>query len=819
MKLCLCSFLIFGLISASADIALLPEKISLAGPEARQQMLALELADGLFAGEATSVEFSSSNQEIVAISSDGVAIPKSNGKATITAKRGTNVARTAVVVSDFDEPWQWSFRHHVLPVISRSECNTGGCHGALAGKGGFRLSLFGYDPEADFRTITREMRGRRIEFSDPGRSLFLTKPTTTLKHKGGKRLTVNSQDYRILADWIANGAAQPRADDETLVSLETFPALSLLKPGDSQQLVVRANYSNGREEDVTRWARFTATDKTVADVDEHGKVSVMGHGEGAITVWFSSRLELARVSVPFPNKISTAAFEKAPKRNQIDEINLAQLQRLNLKPSPRSTDEAFIRRAYIDTIGKLPTPEETRAFLADSNWNKRDTLIHELLERPEFIDYWTYKWADILLITGQKLRPAAVEAYYKWVRSQVEAETPWDEFTRQIVTAKGSSVENGASNFFAVHQDPETMAENVSQAFMSLSIGCAKCHNHPLEKWTNDQYYAFANLFSRVKAKGWGGDARNGDGKRTLYVEPRGELIQPRTGEPQLPAPLDADPILAETTEDRRDVLATWLTSPQNPYFTKAIANRVWANFMGMGLVESVDDLRVSNPASNEELLDALADFVVENDYNLKALMRLILESETYQRSNEVLPENRDDSRFYSRYFPRRLMAEVLSDAISDITKVRDKFTETLNNDGSAAKTEFYQEGTRALQLYDSAVKNYFLSTFGRNKREITCECERSNQPSMVQVLHLSNGGTINDKLGSKDSLLANLMDLDDSALIEEAYLLCLSRGPTPAEMSGFHEIFAETPAKERKLVVEDLFWSLMTSREFLFQH
>jgi hypothetical protein len=436
------------------------------------------------------------------------------------------------------------------------------------------------------------------------------------------------------------------------------------------------------------------------------------------------------------------------------------------------------------------------------------------------VDYWTYKWSDVLLLTGSKLRPPAIAAYDKWLRDRVATNMPWDQLVREIVTARGSSTENGATNFFAVHQDPETMAENVSQAFLSLSIGCAKCHNHPLEKWTNDQYYAFANLFSRVRAKGWGGDARNGDGQRTLYVETRGELIQPRTGQPQPPAPLDAPALNIEDPRDRLEVLAQWLTAPENPYFTRAVANRVWANFMGTGIVESVDDLRMSNPASNEKLLAALAGYLVKQRYDLKSLMRLILTSETYRRSSVPLPENKDDRRHYSRYYPRRLMAEVLSDAISDVTGVRDAFSEILLNDGSTEKVE-YAPQTRALQLRDSAVKNYFLKTFGRNAREITCECGRSNQPSLVQALHLSNGATVNEKLAARSGRITQILATDAAPgqIIEEAYQLCLSRPPSPEQRRKFEELLAAAKPEEKRHAVEDLYWSLLTSREFLFQH
>jgi hypothetical protein len=713
-----------------------------------------------------------------------------------------------------------SFRHDVLPILSKAGCNSGGCHGALAGKGGFRLSLFGYNPEADWLTMTRESRGRRVELSDPGASLILTKPTTALRHKGGKRLTPGSEDYNILAAWITAGCPPPRADDAALVKLEIAPAESLLTKGGSKQLAVKAKYSDGRERDVTRWVKFTSADESVATVDAGGLVNVIGHGEGAVTAWFSSQIVIARVVSPFPQSVPDEVYAGAPRASFIDDLVLEQLRKLRLKPSPAADDATFVRRAFLDTIGRLPTPEEARAFVNDSSPQKHERLADLLLARPEFVDYWTYKWSDVLLLTGSKLRPAAIAAYDKWLRDRVATNMPWDQLVREVVTARGSSTENGATNFFAVHQDPETMAENVSQAFLSLSIGCAKCHNHPLEKWTNDQYYAFANLFSRVRAKGWGGDARNGDGQRTLYVETRGELIQPRTGKPQPPAPLDAPALAMDDVHDRRDALAAWLTAPENPYFTRAVANRVWANFMGTGIVESVDDLRMSNPASNEKLLAALADFLMKQRYDLKSLMRLILTSQTYRRSSVPLPENRDDHRYFSRHYPRRLMAEVLSDAITDVTGVRDSFSEILLNDGSTEKVSYAPE-TRALQLKDSAVKNYFLKTFGRNARDITCECERSNQPSLVQALHLSNGATVNEKLSAKSGRITQVLAADPkpAEIIDEAYQLCLSRPPTAEQRKKFEELLTAAKPEEKRQAVEDLYWSLLTSREFLFQH
>ncbi|MEZ6110063.1 MAG: DUF1553 domain-containing protein [Pirellulaceae bacterium] len=819
-----CCIILCGVSSlqgAEASLALLPSEIKLTGPEASQRLLAQWIRGDEYLGQATeSVEFTTSDPS-VAVVENGVVRPRGNGSAEITVAANGQTATAQVTVEKLEDEHHWSFRNHALPVLAKAGCNSGACHGALAGKGGFRLSLRGYDPDFDHLSIAKQARGRRIELSDPGRSLLLAKPSGAIPHKGGLRFETDSREYQVLAGWIAGGALPPADDDPRLERLEILPPQAVLKTGDRQQILVRAFYSDGHSEDVTRWAKFTSANEAVAKVDDAGLVSVIGNGEGAVTAWFSQQIVISRITSPFPNQVAAELYENSPRRNFIDDLVLEQLQRLNLPPSPPADDAAFLRRVYLDTIGVLPTPDETRAFLKDGGADKRERVIDELLSRPEFVDYWTYKWSDVLMINGTLLRPEAVKAYYQWIRERVATNTPWDQFVREVVTAQGSSYENGATNFYALHQDPETMTENTCQAFLGLSIGCAKCHNHPLEKWTNDQYYAMANLFGRVRAKGWGGDSRNGDGLRTLYVASSGELIQPRTGKPQPPTPLDGQSIAFDAPGDRRQHLADWLTSPENPYFARSITNRVWANFFGVGLVESVDDMRVSNPASNEKLLSAAADYLVEHDFDLKELMRAILQSRTYQRSSEPLPGNADEKRFYARYYPRRLMAEVLLDAISQVTDVPSSFTLVVFPGADKRGTDFYPKGTRALQLYDSAVDSDFLKTFGRNQRRIVCECERSDEPSMVQVLHISNGDTINEKLKSKDSRVTQLLEanLSDDALLDEIYLSALTRFPTDSEKKQLLAELSQAAESERRMLVEDLFWAVLSSREFLFNH
>ena len=817
------SLLLLGALAAAEDVlTLVPAQIQLHGDVDSHRVNVILTSNGQSLGQVENAELVSSDPGIAKIKGRKI-VPVADGEATITATHEGKTATATLKVTGMAAPHRWSFRHDVQPVLAKLGCNSGACHGALAGKGGFRLSLRGYDNAADYHTITREARGRRIELADPGRSLLLAKPTGALAHKGGVRLETDDEEYDMLSGWIAQGAkAKPTSNEEADVShIEVLPEQSLLKMGSQHDLLVLAHYSDGRVRDVTGFAKFSATNEAVATVNEQGTITVMGPGEGAVVAWFASKVKLARVTSPYANEVSNDVFAKAPQANFIDELVLAQLRTLRLPPSPRCDDATFIRRAYIDTIGVLPTVEQTNAFLADSSPDKRTKLIDQLLQRPEFVDYWTHKWSDVLLVNGKLLRPAAVKAYYTWIRKQVEANTPWDDFAREVVTARGKSTDNGATNFYAVHQTPEEMTENVSQAFLGLSIGCAKCHNHPLEKWTNDQYYAMANMFARVRAKGWGGDPRNGDGVRTLILADAGELIQPSTNKPQPPTPLDGEALAFDDTTDRRIALAHWLTADENPYFARAIANRVWANYLGVGLVEQVDDLRLSNPASNEPLLAALADYVVENDYDLKRLMRAILLSETYQRSSIALEANASDTRYYSHYYPQRMTAEVLHDAIVQVTGVPTNFSQTENIDGSTAKTDFYKEGTRAIQLYDSAVVSGFLNVFGRNERAITCECERSNEPTVVQVLQISNGQVVNQKLSAEKSVVAHLLaeKKDDAAIIEQAYLAALSRSPTDEEKKQLLAILAATPEGERRVAIEDLYWGIMSSREFLFQH
>ncbi len=709
-----------------------------------------------------------------------------------------------------------SFRNHVQPILAKAGCSLGACHGAAAGQGGFKLSLRGYDDEGDYFALTRGAMGRRITPGDPARSLILTKPTTAVPHKGGDKMKVGSAEYNTLLEWIAQGTPGPKADDPRIQRLEISPGTAVVAPGDTPQMQVRAHFSDGHVEEVTRNVKFTATNQSVANVDDAGKVTIIGHGESAVTAWYLSQIAVATVSAPFPHKIADDVFTSAPRRNWIDDLVLEKLRALRLAPSPRCTDAEFIRRAFIDTIGVLPTVAETNAFLADLSPDKRDQLIDTLLTRPEFTDYWSYKWSDLLLVTKRKLKPPAMWAYYKWIRDQVASNTPWDEFARRLLTAQGSSLENGAANYFVIHQDPRELAETTALTFMGISVACAKCHNHPMEKWTNNDYFGFANLFARVRFKNGGTDGDN-----VVFADVQGDLVQPLTGRPQPPRPLDGSAIALDAPGDRRETMATWMTSPENPYFPRAIVNRVWANFYGAGLVENVDDLRATNPASNEKLLAAAAAWLVKNRYDLRALMREILRSETYQRSSTPLPENQDDTRFYARYYPRRLMAEVLHDAIAQVSGVPTIF-KTKDPTVEGDKPLDFPRGWRAMQLPDGNTNSYFTKAFGRAGREATCECERTAEPSVTQALHISNGDTINVKLAAKESVITKALEKPVESALDDATLAALSRPATAVERERFQQIFAaanpQTP-EEKRALLEDAYWALLSSREFLFNH
>jgi hypothetical protein len=722
------------------------------------------------------------------------------------------VARATITVKNHGETRPWGFRNHVEAVLTKAGCNSGACHGAAAGKNGFRLTLRGYGPEIDFDVLTRQALGRRVNRARPAESLLLLKPTGALAHGGGVRLAPDSADYRVLAEWIAAGAPGPKADDPRYVKVQVLPRAVTLAPGSSQRLLVLATDSEGRTTDVTRWAKFASTDESVVKVDDDGLARVAGRGEGAVSVWFASLVDRATITAPFDTPLDPSLFAGAPRRNPIDEKNLAKLERLRIPPSPDAGDGAFLRRAYLDATGTLPPAEAVDAFAADKGPEKRAKLVDQLIQSDEFIDYWAYKWSDLLLISSRKLPAPALWSFYRFVRRAVADDMPWDAFARAIVTAKGSTLRDGAANYFVLHRDPIDLTENASMAFLGLSLTCARCHNHPLEKWTQDQYYGAANLFARVKLKD--GTA---PGDVVVVADVEGDIRHPRTGKVLPPQPLDGTSLPIDARGDRRAAFADWLVSKGNPYFDRAIVNRVWRNFFGRGLIDPEDDLRATNPPSDEALLDWLVADFRGHGRSVKHLIRTIMNSAAYARSSEPVPGNESDAKFLSHYSVKRLPAEVLLDAIARVTGVPTPFNG-------------YPAGWRSLQLPDVQVASTFLDAFGRPEREATCSCERSAEPSVAQALHLANGPTLNEKLRSDAGAGARAIaaGLDDAAILDNLYRSALARHPTAAERSRLLAVLADAAAGEsdpakaaasRRQAVEDLYWGVLTGKEFLFNH
>lgn len=789
-----------ALLVAAPSLTIFPQEVTLSSPEARQQLLAEAQLDATQADWTRLAAWSSSNPSVAIVSPTGLVTPRADGETRIIATKDNLTASLTVKVRNAKAAFTWSFKNHVMPVLTKTGCNQGACHGALAGKNGFKLTLRGYDPEVDYDTLTRQSGARRVNLAEPAHSLLLLKPTFAVPHMGGLRFKTDSLEYRVLAEWIAAGAPPLQPKDPDITGLEVYPPSAILAPNSTQQLIVRAKYSDGHTEDVTNWVKYTSANEGVATVDDSGFVKLTGHGESAITLWYASKVLYARVTVPYPAAQNPVLSQFTP-NNFIDHLAAAKWKSLNLVPSKLADDSTFLRRAYLDAAGILPTADEVETFLADPDPKKRAKLIDQLLNREEYADYWAYKYSDLLLVSSRKLRTPAMWAFYNWIRDSVATNKPWDQFARDIFTGSGSTRQNGALNYFVLHKDTIEMAENVTQAFLGQRLTCARCHNHPMEKWTQRQYYQFANLFARVGIKNGNTATDN-----VVFAKTAGDINHPRLLRPLEPTPLDGQSMGLDSTADRRVHFANWLTK-DNDYFTRNIVNRVWANFLGRGLVHPYDDVRATNPASNEELFAAVSADFVKHGYDLKHLIRTIMNSSVYQLSSEANATNQSDNVFYSKYVIKRLPAEVLLDAMSQVT-------------GVASNFPGYPASTRAMQLPDVRVQSQFLTSFGRPERILCDAAERSSDPSISQALHVINGDTLNKKLLDPQGNITLLLKLglSDRKIIEHLFLSAYSRPPRADETAQMMKLLAETK-KEKQEGLEDLAWSLLTSKEFLFNY
>jgi len=806
-------------------LAVHPPEVQLRGPRARVQLIVSAGAgEGLDCDVTREAEIETQNPGIIAVSPGGLVEPRGNGEARITVRWQGRSASVPARVTGLDAPSPVGFRLEVVPVLARNGCNSGACHGAPSGKNGFRLSLRGFDPAADLLALTGEHFARRIDRVVPEESLVLRKALGAVPHGGGKLISPGSADHEVLRGWLREGYSDDAAGAPGLAGIEVLPRrVALRPPRDSQQFAVMARLEDGTALDVTRLSVFTSSDEKTCSVTSSGLVtsSLVERrvGEAAILVRYLDRIETARILfLPPSGTDPPAAYPEA--RSYIDTLVFQKLRLLGIPASEPCTDAEFIRRVYLDLLALLPEPAEVRAFLEDARPDRRIRLVDELLLRPELDDHWALKILDVLRSSRETLGNAAAHGLQRWVRGAIATRRPLDAIARDLILAEGDAVRSPATGLLRAAKDPEGRAEAVSQLFLGTRIGCARCHNHPFERWTQDDYYGLAAFFAQVRLKT--PDAGRKD-RPTLYADRSApEIIHPRTGRPVRPRVLGGAELDPGASIDRRQALADWLTDPANPFFARALANRIWYHVIGRGITDPPDDMRDSNPSSNDELLDALARDLVESGYDLRALLRRILGSSVYELSHRARPGNEDDVRYFSRTEPRLLGAEQLLDAICRVTEVREDYP------GLPA-------GTRAIELPDGASGGAaLLASFGKPPRNLTCECERDASPHPAQALELAGGESVSRRVRDPRNRIGRGLESGwmDDAIVEDLYLAALARRPSAHELATIHAHLAESASggeglegggagnalARRRRSLEDVLWVLLNSKEFLFR-
>lgn len=726
-------------------------------------------------------------------------IPKEDGKGVLSIKfQGlSNSARVSVARAKNQPPV--AFRNEVLQVLTKSGCNTGKCHGAATGKDGFRLSLFGYDPDGDFDRITNELAGRRINRNVPEDSLLVQKAIGFVAHTGGGPIGESSKEHELLLQWLYEGALIDNTKDPVATEIEVMPGQSVAPaPGGAQKIVVMAIFSDGSRRDVTDLSTFFSNNEGVAKVDKEGLVTLLAPGVSFVMVrydQFSAGTEfIVRSGEPFE-------FPSIASSGAIDEFVEERLKFLHIQPSEIGTDEQFLRRVFIDLIGQLPSESDYSEFLTDSSLDKRSRWIDRLLDRNEFQDQWALHWAELLQIrTINGVSRKALRLYDNWLRDQVSQGKTIADIAKQTISASGSTLSNPATNYFQTETTPQLIAENIAQVFLGTRIQCAQCHNHPFDRWTMDDYYDFASFFSQIGYK-QGKDPR----ELTIYNAATGSIVHPLGKENIQPRFLGASDPIPTDQRDLREHLAQWLTHPSNRAFSRNISNVVWSHFFGRGIVEPVDDVRISNPASNEALLDYLADRLVAEDFDIKPLVREICNSRTYQASTTHNPSNRLDQREFSHQKIRRLKAEVMLDCICQVTEAPEKLP------GLSI-------GQRAVKVADGQAQHYFLNTFGRSDRSSACTCETKISPTLSQALHLLNGETTNRKI-EEGSVIRNWIEqkVDPKEILSRITVRCLTRQPSESELAWLESQLREKSNIEQAL--QDFFWAILNSNEFIFNH
>lgn len=701
-----------------------------------------------------------------------------------------------------------SFLNDILPILSRVGCDEGSCHAKQGGQNGFQLSIFAYDTKADHHELTYASRGRRIFHAAPDQSLILRKATEAISHEGGQRFTKNSPFYKTIRTWIEQGAPYSVPDEPRLTSLTITPSHGQYKKGDQQALKVIAHYSDDSQRDVTHMSHYQSNDSGVASINEDGLIQLGQHtGEGIIIVRYMDQVDVVRVTIPNESKLPDSSYVDLPIYNEIDRLNYERHKQLGLLISNKCSDSEFIRRATLDTTGKLPSVETVKNFLDDPSSDKRTKYIDQLLGDPEWADYWATVFNDLLRPNTQRVGVKPVYLLDHWIRRKLRQNTPWDEFVTELLTATGSSHEYGPVAFFRDKREPHTAGAFTSRIFLGVRLECAQCHHHPNEKWGQDDYYQLAAFYGSMKRKGQGISPPISGEPEYWWFQEGGEVKHPVTQEVMKPKPPDGPFAEIPQGEDPRKVLINWMLEKENPYFAKAIVNRIWKNFFGTGFVEPVDDFRASNPPTNGKLLDWLAEDFVAHDYDLKHLMGRILKSRTYQTSTLPNETNAADHRNYSRSLRRRLSAEVMADAVAKVTEVSDTF-------------QGLPPMAKAMQVWNTKMPSTFLDTFGRPDASVECPCERDPAPTITQTLHLANNRKLVDRIAQSSSRASRLAKSDQppEKIVEELYLSAFSRFPTESELKTASTIFTKESAT-RQTAAEDLLWALLNSAEFVLNH
>jgi hypothetical protein len=797
----LCAF-----VTASAradDFSLTPAQVTLTGNYSRAQLLVTAAQGDDLTRRAA---YGSLNPGVVSVTPAGQLLAVGNGETTVTAVVDGIAHTVPVKVTGVIAEPAVDFTTQVMPILANAGCNAGACHASQHGKGGFKLSVFGYAPDEDHLAIVRDRLGRRVSFAEPEQSLFLLKPTTGVAHGGGHRFDKGSLDYRILERWIASGAPGPKSNTPQVTGLTVTPARRIGGIGLTQQLQVIAKYGDGSQHDVTAWARYDSMEEAVLTVSPQGLARTVGKGQGAVMVRFQGQAQLAQFVVPYAEKVDLKAWVE---NNFIDRLAAAKFRQIGIAPSGVCDDATFLHRAYLDAIGTLPTPEQARSFLDSALPQKREKLIDELLgltgdpakdiHNDDYAAFWALKWSDLIRSNSKTLGEQGMWALHNWLKAAFRDNKPFDKFVHELITARGTTYDNGPANYYMALGNADSLAEATSQIFLGVRVQCARCHHHPFEAISRKDHADLMLFFGRLYSKRAPNYGRLG-GPPVIVVRPDAEKLPEKI----LNLPSHAKP--ASGAGDRRAVLADWITAPDNPYFAKNIVNRYFAYLLGRGLVEPIDDMRATNPPSNVDLMDALADDFIKHGYNVKHLMRTIMTSRLYQISAAPTADNLADSRFYSHYTVKRVAAEPLHDAVDRVTGVPTKFDKV-------------PLGTRAIELPDAQYNDYFLNVFGKPKREAVCECERVSDPNLAQALHTLNSDAIAAKISNAGGRLTALITAKKTPeeIVEELYLASLSRRPTQAEQVEWKKVLAE--AENPKSFYEDLMWSLLNSKQFLFVH